>query len=128
MHVGMLSRVHLVVTPWTVAHQALLSRRFSRQEYWCGLPCPSPGDLPNPGIELASLAGPALAGGFFTSSVTWEAPIFRPTPFSKSQNQFYLPIPSGTRVKQLKRQCWENSKRKNIDEVGKLFKKLSMSK
>ena len=49
-------------------------------------------------------------------------------PFGKSQNQFYLPTPSGTRVKQLKRQCWENSKRKNTDEVGKLLKKLSMSK
>ena len=118
---------HLFVTLWTVACQALLTKRFSRQES-PGLPCPPPGDPPNPGIELASLAGPALAGGFFTSSVTWEAPIFCPTPFGKSQNQFYLSTPSGTRVKQLKRQCWENSKRKNTDEVGKLLKKLSMSK
>ena len=39
------------VTPWTVAHLALLSMRFSRQEYWSGLPCPPPGDLPNPEIE-----------------------------------------------------------------------------
>ena len=39
------------VTPWTVAHQASLSKRFSRQEYWSGLPFPSPGDLPDPGIE-----------------------------------------------------------------------------
>ena len=45
----------------------------SRQEYWSGLPCPPPGDLPNPGIELASLMSPALAGGFFTTSATWEA-------------------------------------------------------
>ena len=50
------------VTPWTVACQAPLSMRFSRQEYWNGLPFPFPGDLLNPGLYLAS---PALAGGFF---------------------------------------------------------------
>ena len=66
---------YLFVTLWTVACQALQSRRFSRQE-WPGSPCPPPGDPPNPGIELAFLAGPALAGGFFTSSVTWEAQYF----------------------------------------------------
>ena len=49
-----LSRVWLFVTPWTVAHQAPLSMGFSRQEYWSGLPFPSPGDLPNPGIEPGS--------------------------------------------------------------------------
>ena len=58
-------------TPWTVAHQAPLSVGFSRQECWSGMPCPPPGDLPDPGIEPAS---PALAGRFFTSSATWEAP------------------------------------------------------
>ena len=47
-------RVQLFVTPWTVAYQALLSMEFSRQEYWSGLPCPSPGNLPNPGIESRS--------------------------------------------------------------------------
>ena len=46
-----LSRVPLFATPWTVAHQALPSMGFSRQEYWSGLPFPSPGDLPDPGIE-----------------------------------------------------------------------------
>ena len=46
---------------------------FSRQEYWNGLPCPSPGDLPNPGIKPMSLTSLALAGGFFTTSATWEA-------------------------------------------------------
>jgi len=46
---------------------------FSRQEYWSGLPCPPPGDLPNPGIEPRYLMSPALAGGFFTTSITWEA-------------------------------------------------------
>ena len=50
----MLSRVQLFATPWTVAHQAPPSMEFSRQEYWSGLPFPSPGDLPNPGIEAES--------------------------------------------------------------------------
>ena len=57
---------------WTVAHQAPLSMGFSRQECWSGLPFPSPGDVPYPGIELAFFTSPALAGGFFTTSVTWE--------------------------------------------------------
>ena len=51
-----LSHVRLFVTPWTVAHQAPPSMEFSRQEYWSGLPFPSPGDLPNPGIEPGSPA------------------------------------------------------------------------
>ena len=46
---------------------------FSRQEYWSGLPFPSPGDLPDPGIKPESLRSPALTGGFFTTSITWEA-------------------------------------------------------
>ena len=45
---------------------------FSRQEYWSGLPCPPPGDLPDPGIKPESLTSPALAGGFFTISATGE--------------------------------------------------------
>ena len=48
------SHVQLFATPWTVAHQAPLSIGFSRQEYWSGLSCPLPGDLPDPGIELMS--------------------------------------------------------------------------
>ena len=61
----LLSRVRLLVTPWTVAHQAPLSMEFPRQEYWSGLPFPSPGDLPNPRVEPSS---PALADGFFTTA------------------------------------------------------------
>ena len=49
-----LSRVGLFVTLWTVAHQAILSMGFSRQECWSGLPFPSPGDLSGPGIEVGS--------------------------------------------------------------------------
>ena len=69
----MLSDVQSFVTPWTVAHQAPLSMGFSRQEYWSGLPCPPPGDLPNPGIKPTSLMSPALAAMFFTTRATWEA-------------------------------------------------------
>ena len=62
------------VTPWTVACHAPLSMGLSRQEYWSGLPCPPPGDLPDPETEHMSLLSSALAGGFFTTSATWEAP------------------------------------------------------
>ena len=61
------------MTPWALAYQAPLSMGFSSQEYWTGLPCPPPGDLPNPGIEPISLMSPALVGQFFTTSATWEA-------------------------------------------------------
>ena len=73
-HAQLLNHVQLFVTPWTVAHQALLSMAFSRQEYWSGLLFPSPGYLPDPGIQSKSLVSPALAGGFFTTCATWEAP------------------------------------------------------
>ena len=59
-----LSRVRLFATPWTVAYQAPLSMGFSRQEYWSGLPFPSPGDLPDPGIEPTS---PTLRADALTS-------------------------------------------------------------
>ena len=59
-----LSRVRLFATPWTVAYQAPPSRGFSRQEYWSGLPFPSPGDLPNPDTEPRS---PALEADTLTS-------------------------------------------------------------
>ena len=64
MKVKSLSRVRLFVTPWTVAYQASLSMGFSKQEYWSGLPFPSPGDLPGPGIESRS---PALEADALTS-------------------------------------------------------------
>ena len=59
----------------TTAHQASLSIGFSRQEYWSELPCPLPQDHLDPGIKLASFMSPALAGGIFTTSATWEAHI-----------------------------------------------------
>ena len=60
--------------PWTRECQAPLSMEFSRQEYWNGLPYLPPGDLPNPGIQPTFLMSPSLAGGFFTTSATWEDP------------------------------------------------------
>ena len=57
------------VTSWTVDHQAPLSMGFPRQEYWSGLPFPSPGDLPNPGIEPTTAA---LAGGSFSTELPGE--------------------------------------------------------
>ena len=72
----MLSRfscVPLLETLWTVAHQAPLSMRILQARIqWSGLPCPPPGDLPDPGIKPVSLMSPALAGRFFTTSTTWE--------------------------------------------------------
>ena len=65
-----LSWVWLYVTPWTVACQAPRSMGFSQQEYWNGWLFPPPGDLPDPGLNLL----PAMAGRFFTTSATWEAP------------------------------------------------------
>ena len=65
---SLFSHVWLFATPYTVAHQAPLSMGFPRQEYWSGLPCPPPGDLPNPGIKPVSLMSPSLAGRFFTTS------------------------------------------------------------
>ena len=65
--VCVLSHTQLFTIPWTVACQAPLSMGFSRQEYWSGLSFPSPGDLPNPGIEPVSPMTPALAGRFFTT-------------------------------------------------------------
>ena len=65
-----------LATPWTIAHQAALSLGFPRQDYWSGLPLPSPGVLPNPGIEPKSLA---LAGGFFTNPAPGK-------PFPKAGN------------------------------------------
>ena len=67
MKVKSLSHVRLFAIPWTVAYQAPPSTGFSRQEYWTGLPFPSPGDLPNPGIEPGSPS-------FQADAVTSEPP------------------------------------------------------
>ena len=67
-----LSHVYLFATTQTVVHQAPLSMRFPRQEYWNRLPFPTPGDLPNPRIKPVS---PALAGGFFITEPLGKSPI-----------------------------------------------------
>ena len=67
------SHIQFFVFLGTVALWALLSMGFSKQECWSGLPCPSPGDLPDLGIGPMSLESPALARGFITTSATWEA-------------------------------------------------------
>ena len=66
------SHVWLFGTLWIAACQAPLSMRFFRQECWSGLPSLPPWNLPDPGIEPLSLTSPALAGGFFITSTTWE--------------------------------------------------------
>ena len=66
VHISCSSCVQLCATLWAIAHQAPLFMGFSRQEYWSGLSCPPPWDLPNPGIQPVFLVAPALTGGFFT--------------------------------------------------------------
>ena len=68
VHAKLLSHVRLCVILWTVARQAPLSMGSSRQEYWSGLLCPPPEDLPHPGIKPMSFTSHALADGFFTTS------------------------------------------------------------
>ena len=70
------SCVRLFVTLWTVAHQDPLSMGFSRQEYWSGLPCPSSGDLPDPGIEPASLMSPALQADSLSTELPGKADLW----------------------------------------------------
>ena len=62
----LLRHIRLIATPWTETYQAPLSMGFPRRESWSGLPFPPPGDLSDPGIELASPVSPALAGRSFT--------------------------------------------------------------
>ena len=69
-----LCRVCPFAAPWTAAPQAPPSMGFSSQEHWSGLPFPSPGDLPNPGIKPASFMSPALAGRFF---FVFEKPVLQ---------------------------------------------------
>ena len=85
-----LSHVRLFATPWTVAHQASLSTGFSRQEYWSGLPFPSPGDLPDSGIKPRS---PALTSGFFTAEPLREAPGCECTSLNFPNNNQVLCVP-----------------------------------
>ena len=83
MRAGVLSRVQLFGTPWTVTHQAPRSMGFCRQPYWTGLPFPLPGALPDPGMDSMSFESPALAGRFFTTEPPGKLPtILHPKPIS----------------------------------------------
>ena len=101
------SCVLLFVMLGTVACQAPLSMGISRQEYRSGLPCPPPRDLPHPGIEPMSLTSPALAGGFFTTFTTWEAPWTKNAPACKSKNDIAAIKPSASTA--LYAEHWGNS-------------------
>ena len=81
------SHVRLFGIPWIVACQGPLSMEFSRQEYQSGLPFPSPGHLPDPGIEPVS---PALAGRFFTTSTTWEVRCRNPRGYQNQRRELFL--------------------------------------
>ena len=81
--VKLLSHVRLFVTPWTVACQAPLSMGFSRQKYWSGLPFPSPGDLPDPGIKPGS---PALQADALLSEPTGKTSYFNVLCFNYLKN------------------------------------------
>ena len=99
------SRVRLFTTLWTTAHQVPLSLGFSRQEYWSVLPCPPPGDLPDPGIEPISLVSLALQAGSFPLShlgshllpIVIHKCIHTHTHKYMYTHTFALPYPTGTR-------------------------------
>ena len=88
------SHVRLLVTPRTAGRygQVPLSIEFPRQEYYSGLPFPAPGDVPDPGIEPASLMSPALAVRFFTTSATWEGQRQYSWPLSMREQSLGVPI------------------------------------
>ena len=73
VHAKLLQLRPTLVTVWTVAYQDPLPMGFSRHECWSGLPCPAPGELPDPGIGPEALGSPELAGRFFTTSTTCKA-------------------------------------------------------
>ena len=98
------SHDQLFANLWTAARQGLLSMGFSRQEYWSGLPHPPPGDLPNPGIEPASLASPALAGRFFTTNASWEVPP-NSTNISKKKKK-NLGLANGALTRMMQAESW----------------------
>ena len=88
----LLSRVQLFEAPRTLTCQTPLSMEFCKQEYWSGLPFPTPRDLPWPGIKTSYLMSPALAGIFFTNSITWKAPSLW------DSNDFFALMKSGLNI------------------------------
>ena len=88
------SRFQLFVALWTVALQAPLFMGFFQARVQSGLPCPSPRDPPDTGMESTSLTSPALASGFFTSGATWEAPLTTGTPEKSLDLYFNSLVPT----------------------------------
>ena len=86
-----LSHVRLFATPWTVAYELPPSTEFSRQEHWSGLPFPSPGDLPHPGIKPIS---PVLVGRFFTTAPLGKCKLHSNVPWEPGSSAFVLPTTS----------------------------------
>ena len=93
VHAKLLQSCSTLCDLWTAAHPASLAMGFSRQKYWSGLPCPPQGDLPNSGNEFVSLMSLALAGGFFTTSVTWKAPSCALIPYKQSSSKWQTSQP-----------------------------------
>ena len=124
MHACMLSHfssVQLCATLWTVACQAPLSVGFSREEYWSGLPCLPPGDLPNPGIEPSVFTSPAQAGRFFTTSTTWETNVQNPRKQSQDTFLYQWKIRSNFKFSSLGNQWFNNLRYIQIKNAIKLF-------
>ena len=96
------SHVWLFAILWTEAHQAPLSMGFFRQEYQSGLPCPPPGNLPNPGIKPTSLTSPALAGMFFTTRAHLGSPLLYPHPDEIMRNLDSQVIKVNARIKSIR--------------------------
>ena len=115
-HVYMPIGVWLSVTPWSAAQQAPLSLEFSKQEYWIGLPFPTPGHLPNPWIKLVSLASLALAGKFFTTVSPWKPS--QGSCLSKTEN---FSCCWGTLL--LGYRSWKSVPTLDSDEIGKVTEK-----
>ena len=113
----LLSHVQVSATPWTVACQAPpLSMGFSRQGYWSGLPFPSPGELPDPGIKPESLTSSALAGRFFTTSTTWN----NTNPWvscTGNLNTMKFPAPWGEGGSACDPQAWLHPPREAVTEL-----------
>ena len=102
-HAQSLSCVWLFATLWTVSQQALLSMGFSRQEYWSGLPFPTPGDLPDLGIKPTTPESPSLVGRFFTPEPTAIVPSFKlRTKFLSEPGPYCFPYLTCLDQKQMK--------------------------
>ena len=91
-----LSHVQLFAAPWNLAFQASLSMEFFSQEYWCGIPFHTLGDLPDPGIETMSLASSALTGGFLTTSVQFSRSVVSYSLRPQESQRARPPCPSPT--------------------------------